>query len=314
MRRIAFTLTELVVTLIVITLAVTVTLPITKKKLEKADKIGYYRAYQIANDISKQLKIKDFADTYLESSSASANYDFEYCQQPLYSCTFEYREKVTCEGQEHTWTEVPIEYCQPDKLSEITDCDWNDQDCDIHFTSDPTPMGYTVGDKYSSDATIKENPFDRVIKIAKEKIFEFDKFLARITKPTNPNHIGLCPAAWASGTCTLSPEDDGSYQGGCSCGQTQITVDDEGDCSMAAAQMLNTCWGCYVDYHFSGPSGGGSGSGSGSGSGGGSGGGSGNYHACDSFAKLHSEIPNNPWTFNGSCKWVDASFGLCKNI
>ena len=323
MKRSAFTLTELVITLIVITLAVTVTLPITKKKLEKADKIGYYRAYQIARDISKQLNVKSHAETYLEMLAESGGYDSVNCGKSLYSCTFEYAEKDTCRRESHEFTDVPIEYCQPTKLGEITDCGWSDQGCDMQITAGPSATGRSVKDLYSSDAFIKENPLDRVIKIAKEKFVEFDKFLASITKPADSERIGLCPAARANSHCIGVPLDqcdsniyvreflqcieehspyvddnephdcelksfEGTYSYvssiGCSGGYS-VCINDDIFCK-SCSNYLN---------------------------------GQGNpsnppAQTCDSTAKPHNQIPTNPWTFNGSCKWVDASFGLCKKI
>ena len=63
----AFTLTELVAAMVVMTLVVSATLSVTKSKLEKVDKYHYYMTYSIAKDIAQNVM------------SQTLNYeDFEY--------------------------------------------------------------------------------------------------------------------------------------------------------------------------------------------------------------------------------------------
>ena len=51
----AFTLTEIVVAILVITTILTATLSITKSKMEKVDRFYYYMAFSIARDISQNI-------------------------------------------------------------------------------------------------------------------------------------------------------------------------------------------------------------------------------------------------------------------
>ena len=55
MKKFAFTLTELVITMIIITLVIMVTLPLTKKKMEKVDTYSYYMGYVLAKEIAVLL-------------------------------------------------------------------------------------------------------------------------------------------------------------------------------------------------------------------------------------------------------------------
>ena len=112
MRRSGFTLTELVVTLIVITLVMTVALPITKKKLDKVDKYGYYRAYEVAKDISNTLKVSAQGASLLEAivRGDPNNYDAVTCAKNLYNCTVSYQDSDG-ETQEAPFSSVPYEYC-----------------------------------------------------------------------------------------------------------------------------------------------------------------------------------------------------------
>lgn len=53
--RCGFTLTELVLAMIILTLIVLVTLPVTRKKMEKVDYFAYYMAYTTIQDISANI-------------------------------------------------------------------------------------------------------------------------------------------------------------------------------------------------------------------------------------------------------------------
>ena len=55
MKKSAFTLTELVVAMVVITLVVTVTLPLTKRKMHKVDNFSYYLGYETAKSIAREI-------------------------------------------------------------------------------------------------------------------------------------------------------------------------------------------------------------------------------------------------------------------
>lgn len=79
----AFTLTELVMAMLVLTIIVAITMPITKKKFEKVDNLAYYMAYKAMTDIStnvisqNQYDIDDWgSEAYTKSETAT-----ELCNQ-----------------------------------------------------------------------------------------------------------------------------------------------------------------------------------------------------------------------------------------
>ena len=64
MKKTSFTLTELVTVMLVITIVVTATLPITRKKFDKVDSAAYYMGYKMMTDISANAypDVKDKID------------------------------------------------------------------------------------------------------------------------------------------------------------------------------------------------------------------------------------------------------------
>ncbi|MBQ8168822.1 hypothetical protein IJZ97_05335 [bacterium] len=72
-KKSAFTLTELVVTMIVITLVVTITLPLTKKKMEKVDYFSYYMGYETVKSITTEVLDKVLNNTNDNGCSLELN-------------------------------------------------------------------------------------------------------------------------------------------------------------------------------------------------------------------------------------------------
>ena len=64
-----FTLGELTITLIIITMVVIVTLPITLNKMKKVDSYSYYMGYNVAQDIWANLSSDLIPDENTSSSS-----------------------------------------------------------------------------------------------------------------------------------------------------------------------------------------------------------------------------------------------------
>ncbi len=80
MRKLkAFTLTEIVVAILVITVVLTATLSITKSKMEKVDKYYYYMAFSIAKDISQNIVGQmDFALPSEEADSGLSKFAYNF--------------------------------------------------------------------------------------------------------------------------------------------------------------------------------------------------------------------------------------------
>lgn len=70
-----FTLGELTITLIIITVVVIVTLPITLNKMKKVDSYSYYMGYNVAQDIWANLSSDLIPDENTSSSSDDGNSD-----------------------------------------------------------------------------------------------------------------------------------------------------------------------------------------------------------------------------------------------